>query len=51
MYARYASVIPGEHMRGSVSHMIQFPQWLGKNSTTNKNDRVLQELRSHMALR
>jgi replication factor C subunit 1 len=48
--AMYASVLPGEYMRGSMSQMIQFPQWLGKNSTTNKNDRILQELRTHMAL-
>ena len=48
--AMYASVIPGEYMRGSISQMIQFPAWLGKNSTTTKNDRILQELRSHMAL-
>ena len=49
--AMYASVIPGEYMRGSMGGMIQFPQWLGKNSTTNKQDRILQELRSHMALK
>ncbi|KAL8584248.1 hypothetical protein ACOMHN_034933 [Nucella lapillus] len=49
--AMLASVIPGEYMRGSVTQMIQFPAWLGKNSTTSKTDRVLQELRCHMALR
>lgn len=48
--AMLASVIPGEYMRGSMSSMINFPQWLGKNSSTGKNDRVLQELRCHMAL-
>ncbi|XP_025091531.1 replication factor C subunit 1-like [Pomacea canaliculata] len=49
--AIYASVIPGEYMRGSVSHMINFPAWLGKNSSTNKTDRTLQELCSHMSLK
>ncbi|XP_070209411.1 replication factor C subunit 1-like isoform X2 [Littorina saxatilis] len=50
MQAMNASVIPGEYMRGAMSGMITFPQWLGKNSSTNKNDRILQELRGHMAL-
>ena len=49
--AIFASVIPGEAMRGSIGQMVQFPSWLGKNSTTGKNDRLLQELRSHMRLR
>ena len=31
--------------------MIKFPSWLGKNSTTNKNDRILAELRNHMRLK
>ncbi|XP_076082907.1 replication factor C subunit 1-like [Mytilus galloprovincialis] len=48
--AIYASVIPGEHMRGGMSQMIQFPQWLGKNSSTGKHDRILQELQTHMRL-
>jgi len=37
-------------MRGSIGQMIQFPSWLGKNSTTAKNDRLLQELCRHMRL-
>ncbi len=49
--AIFASVIPGEVMRGSLGHMVSFPQWLGKNSTTNKTDRILQELRVHMSLK
>ncbi|XP_052764097.1 replication factor C subunit 1-like isoform X2 [Mya arenaria] len=48
--AMYASVIPGEYMRGNIGQMISFPSWLGKNSTTGKNDRILQELRTHMRL-
>jgi replication factor C subunit 1 len=48
--AVYASVLPGEAMRGSVGQMIQFPSWLGKNSTTSKNDRIIQELCHHMRL-
>ena len=46
----FASVIPGEHMRGSLPQMVGFPSWLGKNSTTGKTDRILQELRTHMSL-
>ncbi|XP_022300540.1 replication factor C subunit 1-like [Crassostrea virginica] len=48
--AMFASVIPGEHMRGSLPQMVGFPSWLGKNSTTGKTDRILQELRTHMSL-
>ena len=48
--AVFASVLPGEIMRGSIGQMIQFPSWLGKNSTTTKNDRLLQELCQHMRL-
>jgi len=43
-------VLPGEIMRGSIGQMIQFPSWLGKNSTAAKNDRLLQELCRHMHL-
>lgn len=48
--AMYASVLPGEYMRGNVSHMVSFPRWLGKFSTRNKNEHILQELCSHMRL-
>jgi replication factor C subunit 1 len=48
--AMYASVLPGEYMRGNITQMISFPSWLGKNSTTGKNERILQELRTHMRL-
>jgi len=48
--AVFASVLPGEIMRGSIGQMIQFPSWLGKNSTAAKNDRLSQELCQHMRL-
>jgi len=50
LQAIYASVMPGEHMRGGMSQMIQFPQWLGKNSSTGKHDMIIQELQIHMRL-
>ncbi|XP_041360939.1 replication factor C subunit 1-like isoform X2 [Gigantopelta aegis] len=49
--AMFASVIPGQYMCGGISQMVQFPSWLGKNSTRTKNDRILQELRGHMCLK
>lgn len=49
--AIYASVLPGELMRGYMSHFPSFPSWLGKNSSTGKHSRVVQELTSHMGLR
>lgn len=48
--AMFASVIPGEYMAGFLSGQIQFPSWLGKNSKTNKIDRITQELQIHTRL-
>ncbi|XP_049900484.1 replication factor C subunit 1 [Epinephelus moara] len=49
--AIYASVLPGELMRGYMSQFPTFPSWLGKNSSTNKHSRIVQELASHMGLK
>ncbi|XP_069781025.1 replication factor C subunit 1 isoform X2 [Narcine bancroftii] len=49
--AIYASVIPGELMRGYMSQFPTFPSWLGKFSSTGKHDRIVQELTRHMCLR
>lgn len=49
--AIYASVLPGELMRGYMSQFPAFPSWLGKNSSTNKHSRIVQELTSHMSLK
>ncbi len=48
--AIFSTVIPGDAMKGSMGGMIKFPSWLGKNSTTNKNERILAELRNHLRL-
>ncbi|NXH20445.1 RFC1 factor, partial [Bucco capensis] len=49
--AVYASVLPGELMRGYMSQFPVFPTWLGKFSSTGKHDRIIQELAMHMSLR
>ncbi|XP_013887906.1 replication factor C subunit 1 isoform X2 [Austrofundulus limnaeus] len=49
--AIYASVIPGELMRGYMAQFPVFPSWLGKNSSTNKHARIIQELACHMSLK
>lgn len=49
--AVYASVLPGELMRGYMGQFPTFPSWLGKNSSTNKHSRIVQELSSHMSLK
>uniref|UniRef100_A0A8D3E4D7 Replication factor C subunit 1 n=1 Tax=Scophthalmus maximus TaxID=52904 RepID=A0A8D3E4D7_SCOMX len=49
--AIYASVLPGELMRGYMSQFPTFPSWLGKNSSTSKHSRIVQELASHMSLK
>lgn len=38
-------------MRGYMSHYPTFPSWLGKNSSTTKHSRIVQELTSHMCLK
>ncbi|KAG7241298.1 hypothetical protein INR49_025816, partial [Caranx melampygus] len=49
--AIYASVLPGELMRGYMSQFPTFPSWLGKYSSTSKHSRIVQELASHMSLK
>ncbi|CAH2300036.1 replication factor C subunit 1 isoform X1 [Pelobates cultripes] len=49
--AIYASVLPGELMKGYMSQFPNFPSWLGKFSSTGKHDRITQELAMHMCLR
>ncbi|PRD25218.1 UNVERIFIED_CONTAM: Replication factor C subunit 1 [Trichonephila clavipes] len=49
--AIFASVVPGELMKGHLRQMINFPAWLGKNSNRAHMDRVLQELHKHMRMR
>lgn len=51
LQAIYASVLPGELMRGYMNQFPIFPSWLGKNSSTNKHSRIVQELSSHMGLK
>ncbi|XP_019597488.2 replication factor C subunit 1 isoform X1 [Rhinolophus sinicus] len=49
--AIYASVLPGELMRGNMTQFPTFPSWLGKHSSTGKHDRIVQDLALHMSLR
>ncbi|XP_052590952.1 replication factor C subunit 1 isoform X1 [Peromyscus californicus insignis] len=49
--AIYASVLPGELMRGYMTQFPSFPSWLGKYSSTGKHDRIVQDLALHMSLR
>ncbi|XP_027982404.1 replication factor C subunit 1 isoform X2 [Eumetopias jubatus] len=49
--AIYASVLPGELMRGYMTQFPAFPSWLGKHSSTGKHDRIVQDLALHMSLR
>ncbi|XP_049742302.1 replication factor C subunit 1 isoform X3 [Elephas maximus indicus] len=49
--AIYASVLPGELMRGYMTQFPTFPSWLGKYSSMGRHDRVVQDLALHMSLR
>jgi len=48
--AMFCSVLPGEYMSGFMTGQVQFPSWLGKNSSRNKVDRIMGELQSHTRL-
>ena len=45
--AWFASVIPGEFMKGSFKSPPNFPTWLGKNSKAQKRKRMAQEIHDH----
>ncbi|KAB1282077.1 Replication factor C subunit 1 [Camelus dromedarius] len=49
--AIYASVLPGELMRGYMTQFPTFPSWLGRHSSMGKHDRIVQDLALHMSLR
>lgn len=51
MQAFFASVLPGELVRGHMREMVTFPTWFGKNSSTTKRHRLLKELKHHMHTR
>ncbi|CAG2163081.1 unnamed protein product [Oppiella nova] len=51
LQAAFASVMPGAYMNGHFGGQIQFPSFMGKMSTTNKKNRLLQELKMHMNLK
>ncbi|XP_037685534.1 replication factor C subunit 1 isoform X2 [Choloepus didactylus] len=49
--AIYASVLPGELMRGYMTQFPTFPNWLGKRSSAGRHDRTVHDLALHMSLR
>ncbi|VDN07258.1 unnamed protein product [Thelazia callipaeda] len=49
--ALFSSVAPTTHMNGHMKGMINFPSWLGKNSTFMKHQRLLRQLTTHTYLR
>lgn len=48
--AVFSSVLPGEYMSGNFTGQINFPHWLGKNSTVSKRRRLAQEINDHTRL-
>ncbi|XP_067938204.1 replication factor C subunit 1-like isoform X1 [Watersipora subatra] len=50
MQAMFSSVLPAEALMGHLSKQIDFPRWLGKFSTTNKNARLNKDISQHMSL-
>ncbi|KAH9416270.1 replication factor C subunit 1 [Dermatophagoides pteronyssinus] len=51
LQAIFSTVMPGSYMRSENGlGCPQFPQFMGKLSTTNKNNRIIEELSSHLKL-
>ena len=51
LQAIFSTVMPGSYMRSENGlGFPQFPQFMGKLSTTNKNNRIIEELSSHLKL-
>ncbi|KHN83844.1 Replication factor C subunit 1 [Toxocara canis] len=49
--ALFSSILPSMYMNGYLKSMINFPSWLGKNSTANKRERLMRQLASHTHLK
>ena len=49
LHGALSCIAPGIMMRGTGPGRVQFPGWLGRNSTANKRQRVLREAACHMA--
>ncbi|KAL3986062.1 Replication factor RFC1 C terminal domain family protein [Acanthocheilonema viteae] len=49
--ALFSCVVPTSYMNGYMKGVINFPSWLGRNSTFNKRQRLLRQLTTHTYLR
>ena len=43
--------LPAMHLEGHMTSQLQFPAWLGKNSSGNKRQRMMRLLASHSHLK
>ncbi|OAF66026.1 hypothetical protein A3Q56_06250 [Intoshia linei] len=51
-YGFAGAYYPGELIRGQLGFMdLRFPQWFGKNSSRNKNMRLIQQIIKHSCLK
>ena len=50
MHGVFSCVIPCYYSAGALGGRIEFSSWLGQNSKTGKNTRILTELTMHMCL-
>lgn len=49
--ALFSSILPGHNLHGDITQRINFPSWLGKNSSASKSKRILGEVYSHTRTR
>jgi len=46
-----STIRPAHFVQGQLRGRQNFPAWLGKNSTTRKNIRLLEDVRNHMQVK
>jgi len=51
LQAAFSCVLPGYYMNGHFNGKIEFANWFGKLSSTNKKGRLITELKQHMNLK
>lgn len=51
LQALLTCAIPGYYFHGGMQSRIEFSSWLGQNSKSGKNLRLLREIRAHMSLK
>lgn len=50
-YGMMSCALPAAYLDGHMTNQLQFPSWLGKNSSAGKRQRMMRQLASHAHLK